>query len=443
MSVPPLRFADTSESVRLGLFERMRDAIASARDARELHQSLVGSMMRFFGVACYVEVSTENLPSAHYRVTRVWREDGSEGVPNCSPWQTEGVPVRSGGVIADVVARSEPSLVPAFSFPPDDAAFAELGQYHSLAACPGALGQRDHWVFILDPCADEYSSATLDYLLLRVMLIGSALKNLQTATELQAAYRKLTVATEFIQSEVDRIAAIQKALLPPPRPVVPGLDVAAWSETYDRAGGDLYDYTALSSGHWSFLIADASGHGPSAAVPAAILSTMLHTMLQRPGSPLVPPAGLLAFANDQLVDRQIEHSFVTAFIAHWNPLARTLTYSRAGHNPPLFLRSRDLTIHELSEAGGLPLGIFAHAGYDQEELGLCPGDVLIMFSDGIVEAEDANGEQFGLEGLRKILASTPRRSAQDLLIATRSAVQTHQKNVRPLDDQTLMILRAI
>jgi hypothetical protein len=146
MSTHPLQFGDTASSLRLAYFDRMLDAITTATDVRELHRSLVEIMRPMFGVSCYVEVTTEGLPPLHYRVTRVWREDGTEGVPDRSPWRSEGAPVRSGGIIGQVIARAKPSFVADLSFPDDDPLFAELGEYHGLAATPGALGQRDHWV---------------------------------------------------------------------------------------------------------------------------------------------------------------------------------------------------------------------------------------------------------------------------------------------------------
>jgi phosphoserine phosphatase RsbU/P len=439
----PLKFGDTSSSVRLGYFDRMLETIANATDVGELHGSLVEIMRRMFGVSCYVEITNKDLPPSQYQVTRVWREDGTEGVPNCSPWRAAGVPVRTGGIVAEVIAQKQPSFVPSFSFPPDDPLFKELGEYHGMAATPGGVGQRDHWVFVFDACADRFTSATLEYLILRVMLIGSALRNLRTAMELDEAYDKLTIATAFIQSEVDRIAAIQRALLPPAEPRVPGLDVVGWSETYDRAGGDLYDYVALPTGQWAFLVGDASGHGPSGAVLAAILSTTLHALLEFPDLAQVSPAKILAFANEQFVIKRIEQSFVTAFIAVWDPQRRTLAYSRAGHNPPLFWRKMDGTTLELSDASGLPLGVFPQSEYDQHELGISPGDILVMFSDGIVEAETPTGEAFDLERLSKILADAADCNARELLSTIRAELDRHRQGARPADDQTVVVLRAI
>ena len=123
MSIMALDFADTTTNLRLKLFSQMLDAISTATDVRDLHGALIGIMRRAFGIHCYVEVTTQGLESAQYRVTRVWRDDETEGVPNCSPWRAEGVPIRTGGIISEVIARSQPSLLPAFSFTANDPAF--------------------------------------------------------------------------------------------------------------------------------------------------------------------------------------------------------------------------------------------------------------------------------------------------------------------------------
>ena len=442
-----LAFSDTSTNNRLELFGQMLSAIANATDVRELHGSLIAIMRRAFGVNCYVEATTRGLQPSQFQITRVWRDDGSEGVPNQSPWRGEGVPVRSGGVIAEVITRSRASLLPAFSLAPDDPVFAELGQYHALAATPGALGDGQNWVFIFDKTAGSFDAVVLQDLVLRVMLIGSALKNLRTATELAETNRKLIAATSYIESEVDRIATIQKCLLPPPTPTVPGLEVAAWSETYDRAGGDQYDYVPLPNGQWACMISDASGHGPSAAVVAAILHTLLHSLFQHHSTATdgaaLQPKEVLRIANDELAAKQIERSFVTAFLAVWDPATTKFVFSRAGHNSPLLLRAATGEVTELSAAGGLPLGIFSALAYDQQEICLSPGDIVILFSDGIVEAENPAGESFDLEILKTTLKNASAGSAGEILRAIKMALDAHQQGSRPQDDQTLFVLKAV
>jgi phosphoserine phosphatase RsbU/P len=340
--------------------------------------------------------------------------------------------------------------VPDFSFRPDDPVFPELGTYHSMAACPGAMRKAENWVFILDARPGNFDIAALEDLALRVLLTGSALENLRIADELRAAYQQLEKATEFIRSEVTRIAAIQKCLLPSPEPVVPGLDVSAWSETYDQAGGDIYDYTNGPGGRWACMVADASGHGASATVVAAILHTILHTFPQVRRSQTdsgdvsrVELTTVLTFANEQLAAKRIEKSFVTAFLAAWDPITRILSYACAAHNPPLLYRRGDRSMIELSDASGLPLGLFAQAAYKENAVQLSSGDVVVMFSDGIVEAESAAGEQFGIDRLRSVMMSAAAGSAREIVAAIHAAVREHEGGVRPNDDQTVFVLRVV
>src|SRR6185369_678373 len=198
--------------------------------------------------------------------------------------------------------------------------YAELGMYKSVALAPGGLGEWHNWVLVFDTNPEAFTPEDLEVLVLRVNLVGLSLKNLRILAELRGAKSQ-------IDAEVDRIAEIQRSLLPCSSPNVPGLEVAAKFETFDRAGGDLYDYTELPDGRWAFLIADASGHGPSAAVVSAMLNAILHTFANDDlRSQPHTLKDVLDAGNRQMVSRCIEQSFVTAFLCTWDPKTRRLTY---------------------------------------------------------------------------------------------------------------------
>src|SRR5262245_15297089 len=239
-----MEFLDTSGNRRLGIFPQVLDVVErSTEDPRQLHRSLVEIMRKAYAMRCYAEISTEKLAAGEYRLTRVWREDGTEGVEDHSPWRIDGVPIRRGGIIPELIAHGRAGAVNRMNIAPGDPVFAELGRYHSIAIAPGGLGERHNWVLVLETREDAFTADDVEGLALRVTLIGLSLKNLGTLGELRHA-------KAIIDSEVDRIAAIQKSLLPPESPQVPGLRLAARSETYDRAGGDLYDYAQMSDGRW-------------------------------------------------------------------------------------------------------------------------------------------------------------------------------------------------
>jgi sigma-B regulation protein RsbU (phosphoserine phosphatase) len=429
-----LAFLETSCNGRLAIFSQLLEVISSGgKDPRSLYVTLVGMLRQAFSRRCYVEVATEGLPAGSFRLTRVWLENGGEGVPNNSPWQTAGVPIRSGGIVAEVLAQEKAVAVNRLTIPPGDPVYGELGCYKSLVATPGGIGDRRNWVFIFEKAQDAFTEDDVAYLMLRVNLIGLSLKNIYLLRDLQRA-------TAYVDAEVDRMAEIQKALLPPPNPIVPGLEVAAMWATFDRAGGDAYDYAELPNGRWGFLISDASGHGPSAAVVSAIINAVMHTLpFVRPvGEP--GPATVLRYANVQLAGKRIGHSFVTAFVCSWDPNQRSLRYARAGHNPPILVRRGAATL--LDAVGDIPLGILDDVDYHEATLPLEPEDVILLFTDGIVESVDAAGEMFGLERLiEALMASTG--SATEMLSQVTAKVHNHQCGSRSRDDQTMLLMKVL
>ena len=287
---------------------------------------------------------------------------------------------------------------------------------------------------VFDRAPDGFDLESLENMTLRVSLSGVALKNLQIVNELRRA-------NAFIDAEVDRIAAIQQALLPAGPPRVAGLDVAASSLTFDRAGGDLYDYASVPPDRLAVIIADASGHGPSAAVVAAMLNAILHTFpATRRSSDDQPAIGeILTFANAQLTAKRIEHSFVTAFVAMWSPTDRTLAYARAGHNPPL-LRTTSGQLRELDAVGGIPLAILPETTYAQHVMRLERGDVVVLFTDGIIDAINNRREPFGDQRLRDAVGKVT-GTAEQMLSGLQAALRNHTGDTRPSDDQTLVVLR--
>jgi len=429
----PLEFLDTSGNYRLAIFSEMMNVIAGGgEDARALHQTLVSMMRRAFGKRCYVEIAAAGLPRGAYRITRAWREDDVEAVPNSSPWRANGVPVREGGVIAEILAQNRALAVNRLQVPDTDPAFPEIGRYRSVAAAPGAAGERANWVMIFDLHENAFTDEDVATLMLRVNLIGLALKNLDTIRELRSA-------TAYIQAEVDRIADIQRALLPE-IPDVIGLQIAGSWETFDRAGGDAYDYAQLPNGAWAFLISDASGHGPSAAVVSAVLNAILHTIPVVHGARIPEPAEVLAFANEQLADKQIGQSFVTAFLAVWHPRDRTITYARAGH-PPAILRRKN-QIQLLDAVGDLPLAIFNNTTYSQRTFVLEEDDVIVLFTDGIVEAFNDRDEMFGDDRLRAALLAAD-GDAATILASILTTQRQFLAGTRSRDDATMLVLKVM
>jgi sigma-B regulation protein RsbU (phosphoserine phosphatase) len=310
-------------------------------------------------------------------------------------------------------------------------------------------GEPLNWAISLLKAADGFSMEELEESVLRSNLGGTMVKN-------AVITRKLRDAHAAIRHEVEQIAGIQRALLPASVPEIPGLGIGVHYETFDQAGGDMYALRPLRPikggslieadccdpcGPWGVLIADVSGHGPAAAVVMAMMRAIFDAYPREPAG----PAEVLEHANRHLFAKRIEQRFVTALFAVYDPDTRRLTYARAGHNPPVWMRPAGegtWDMARLDDIGGLPLGILADVSYEQATISLEPGQTLVLYTDGVTEALSPGGRMFGIEGIEHSLTACTGEPACAIEHIT-STLKQHEENVRPTDDQTLVVLRAV
>jgi sigma-B regulation protein RsbU (phosphoserine phosphatase) len=180
-------------------------------------------------------------------------------------------------------------------------------------------------------------------------------------------------------------------------------------------------------------LGDVAGKG----MPAALLTSMLQGIFAAQAPLDLPLPVLLSNANKNLAKRGIGNRFVTLFFGILDPDGG-LTYTNAGHNPPLIV-GRDGSFRELTE-GGMVLGLFPQAEYEAKTVRLLPGDHLVLFTDGVVEARDRAGEEFGEERLRALLQAKARASAGDMLSTIGDAVMRFSADAPQHDDITMMVL---
>jgi serine phosphatase RsbU (regulator of sigma subunit) len=264
---------------------------------------------------------------------------------------------------------------------------------------------------------------------------------------LAQALEQLQEATQTIQLEVEHIAEIQRSLLPLNLPAIQGLEIATSYATFDRAGGDLYDFVPMGNepgtgkpepaGPWGILVADASGHGPAAAVLTAIVNALLRSYPRKP----LGPAEVVGHLNRHLAAKSLEGSFVTAFFGIYDPPTRKLIYALAGHDPPLRKCAQQAgAIERLKEVDGLPLGVLDDTDFGEHTVELAPGDALFVFTDGITEASGPSGGQFGVKGIQASLAGSV-NSAKDVIDKVLAGLHAHEAGTRPHDDQTMVALK--
>ncbi|MGE0448626.1 MAG: SpoIIE family protein phosphatase [Vicinamibacterales bacterium] len=243
------------------------------------------------------------------------------------------------------------------------------------------------------------------------------------------------VHSERAAQELRIASDIQRALLPPDQYASPLVELAASTTPCRSVGGDLFDYVPYEDGSLSFTVADVAGKGTS----AALLTAVVQGMLAGESEATDAPAQVISRLNRALCRRAVASRFVTVFYGQLSP-NRMLRYCNAGHNFP-FLVTADGVV--TLETGGTVVGLFDFSEYATGEVALRSGDVLVVFSDGVTEATNAAGEEFGDAGLAACLDSLRGKSARDALTALQDAVGTFVGTEPARDDMTLMVLRVL
>jgi hypothetical protein len=236
---------------------------------------------------------------------------------------------------------------------------------------------------------------------------------------------------------------IQTWLLPSHPPSVPGLEIAFHTRPANTVAGDYYDVFPRGSAEnhpqtWLVAVADVAGKSIPAALLMATVQASLKTLAPTPMSvsELVGKMNQYACTNSQEGRR-----FTTAFIAEYDPQTRTLTYVNAGHNPPIVRRASGGM--ERLEAGGIPIGILEGPAYASASVTLQPGDYVVMFSDGVVEAENAKSEEYGEDRLTYNIHMGASQPPAMLLQRIMGDIDNFVGTAPQHDDVTCMLLKAV
>ncbi len=239
---------------------------------------------------------------------------------------------------------------------------------------------------------------------------------------------------KLLEKDVDSAKAIQDSFLPHTFPNPRGFVFAARSVPTMGIGGDLYDVFELENNKIGVAIADVSGHGVSAALYMARTLSELKHIAHRYDRPSESIKKLNAVLSEQFVGGR----FVTLLYWVLDVQTARLTYAGAGHPPALWYKA-DGTMQYLQTSKGMPMGIFDNAEYSDETIQLHPGDRLLMYTDGVIEAFNSKGEPLGLEGLKRIV-SRHCGSPEDLIRRVYDGVYAHASSDEPLDDIAMVAL---
>jgi len=251
-----------------------------------------------------------------------------------------------------------------------------------------------------------------------------------------ARLHREAVEKERMEREIELAASIQKTILPVSLPEVAGLRLAGGNRPTRQVGGDYFDVFPLPDGRTAFCVADVAGKG----VPAALLVSTLHACLRillDLGVADLP--GFVGRIHRHLLGFSSTRKFVTLFFAVFDPSSREVRYLNAGHNPGIHLSGGETT---LLPSSGPPIGILPDVVHRESTISLGVGDTLVLYSDGITEAVNAEDEEFGMERLIALVKKGRNVSPRSLSGAIFGAVSEFTRGVSQYDDQTVLIARA-
>lgn len=256
---------------------------------------------------------------------------------------------------------------------------------------------------------------------------------------------------ERLQAELEIAREVQNQLYPKKLPQVPSLRLTAACDPARMVSGDYYDYQQLEGNRVAIAIGDVAGKGISAALLMATIQSSFRTQVRRslemaaaatggPGVSVISTAPLVTQLNQQLFADTAPEKYATFLHAVYEESTSTLTYTNAGHLPPILVRKGAVSRLDVN---GMVVGAFPFARYDESHLKLESGDLLVFFTDGISEPENAYGEMFGEERLEEMVARNAHLPEQEIIKMVSEAVLQWTGSSELQDDMTLMLLRRV
>lgn len=247
---------------------------------------------------------------------------------------------------------------------------------------------------------------------------------------------------ESLKNDLTTARDIQQYILPrvfPPFPeYTDKVDIYASMEAAKDIGGDFYDFFRIDDDHIALVVADVCGKG----IPAALFMAVSRTIIRSKGMQGCSAETCMTESNHLLAAYSIDNMFVTVFYAIYNVKTGFISYSNAGHNPPLLLRL-DGSVSELPVMENTIVGVIDNIEYQKDTLQLEQGDTLFMFTDGVTEATDAAYNEFGIERLGDILSQHSHSNCQQIVEAVKKGVKDFVGETEQSDDITMLVVKRL
>ena len=338
----------------------------------------------------------------------------------------ENVPL-SGGIVGAAARSRSPVLVRDTS--KDPRYLATIPGIRSEVAIPLVL--RDRVIGVLDLESEHLEFFTRDH----VWTLSLLAPQLAAAIENARLYERLRRHEARLDSDLRAARQLQQSLLAAPA-TLPGLEVAARNEPAISVSGDFYDLFNSAGNRVDVFVGDVSGHGAAAALYGAMATGLLRQMV----SSTRTPAELLEAVNQALCARKVDSRYVAAVCVQWRPEEHSFVVAASGVPRPILLRNEGV---EYVNVEGLPLGLIAGTRYEECTLRVTPGDILVLASDGILDAMNAADEEYGYDRLAQAALANRSLTAAGVVEGIFVDVHHHAAGGEIEDDRTAVVLKVM
>ncbi len=300
----------------------------------------------------------------------------------------------------------------------------------SVLAVPLSVHEQEVFGIVYADSPTYEATFTEEHLNILTTLASVASIRIENARLLEERFER-----ERMEHELELATEIQQSFQPSSPPVIEGYEFQGISFSCYEIGGDYYDFIKRHDGKMMIALGDVSGKGTAAALLMSSVHAAIHAQVAAKNSLLETVLAV----NQYLAENTPSNRFVTLFIAELDPETGKIAYINAGHNPPLIGRN-DGRVEQLG-SGGFPLGIIPSAEYELGETYLKGDEALVIYSDGVSEASDLAGEEFGMERLTEVIKQNLNKSASGLRDKIESSLSTFIQTAPAGDDITMVIVK--
>jgi sigma-B regulation protein RsbU (phosphoserine phosphatase) len=288
---------------------------------------------------------------------------------------------------------------------------------------------KDRLLGVMDLESERLSYFTEEH----VRTLGLIAPQVAISLENARLYEELAEREKRLEDDLEAAKQLQKIMIPEEAPSLPGLDAGVRMRAARAISGDLFDFFEHGDQHM-IAFGDSSGKGAAAALYGALFSGLLRSLAPRRRS----PAALLRSLNDVLMERNVPARFVTLFVMLWEMRTRTFTMANAGSTTPMVCRNGEIFNPSVA---GVPVGLLENTEYEEKSLVAQHGDVLAIYSDGIQDQTNTDGEEYSDKRLPEILIRLADKPAQEIADLIFEDLEKFRGTIPQHDDQTLIILK--